>query len=1002
MTMKRTFFSFYAAFLLVLFCGWSNPSNATNYAMELPGVSGAASNINISGVKLSTLPYTMEAWIKIAERPAQYAGLIYHRTSASIGAGVQFAANWQMNNTPNSLRVNNNISGDYGLISDTITLNEWHHFAVVVTETGRTCYVDGSKSAQSIAIAPYDFSVDNLWIGRDSANATNDNRAFKGLIDEVRIWNVAKTATELANDKYRTLTGSETGLVGYWNFNDSAAVATDLSANARHGYITGGTYVRATPTELMNALSNLTLGELTQVMDNLTLPTTADGGVTIRWASSNPAIIDTLGHVTRPEQYDATVKLTATLNIVVGSETYTFTKKFTATVKALMDAAMQVAKWDFATDHITLNSGAINVLDASESGFTATLKNDATIRTIGSSEKFNVLDLGNGTGYLDLGTEIGKAIYSLSNYTIFGYFRVGNEYSDLNSAGNIFWTFSNSADIAAEKNGYMMGSLKSQTQNISKVNNTVGNQTLGANTNASQGAWHNMAYTQSDETGTLYIDGSVVATGTITNTPATALYQAGRTGTLFNWLGRSPYASDSYLRKTLLYDFEVWRDAMTSDDLNMEIGIGDVLDKLNAAYAEDTNYVDPSLTTEKEALTLDNLTALTSDVTLPSKGTVDNTISILWKSSHPTIISDAGVVSRPDYYPFAVTLTATLFKNGQTITKTFPATVLAKTGSEFAGSLLVKYDFETVTNDTIVTDAAEKHFTGIVKAPANVKTIGLTMPYKVLDLANGTGYFDMGAEMGKALIHLTDYTTSVYYRVDTVYKSLGTAGNFLYTFSNSTNSTADMNGNIFCGLNNQTVDITPKYWAASSGAQGVSVGSAALTGSWHNMTYVQKADTGYIYVDGIMVASDTITNKPTCLLQPGLLGTPCNWIGRSCYSGDVYLRNTLVYDFRLYSRALSEEEIQTSVLKVGETVNGLEAAYAETPVVKLREQNKASIEVCASNGIIRISGLNGTEKISLYDLAGRQVRVISPDEINVKAGLYLLKVDQTVKKVFVR
>jgi hypothetical protein len=46
-----------------------------------------------------------------------------------------------------------------------------------------------------------------MWIGRDSANDVNDNRAFKGLIDEVRIWNVAKTAQELEDAKYLTLTG---------------------------------------------------------------------------------------------------------------------------------------------------------------------------------------------------------------------------------------------------------------------------------------------------------------------------------------------------------------------------------------------------------------------------------------------------------------------------------------------------------------------------------------------------------------------------------------------------------------------------------------------------------------------------------------------------------------------------------------------------------------------------------------------------------------------------
>jgi hypothetical protein len=62
----------------------------------------------------------MEMWVYINTRQVQYAGLIYHRHDASINSGVQFAANWQMNNTPNAIRTNNNTSG-YGLLSDTLT-----------------------------------------------------------------------------------------------------------------------------------------------------------------------------------------------------------------------------------------------------------------------------------------------------------------------------------------------------------------------------------------------------------------------------------------------------------------------------------------------------------------------------------------------------------------------------------------------------------------------------------------------------------------------------------------------------------------------------------------------------------------------------------------------------------------------------------------------------------------------------------------------------------------
>jgi hypothetical protein len=982
--------------------------NATNYAMSLPGgdgttISGALSNIDISGVPLNSLPYTMEMWIKIAEKQVQYAGLIYHRYDASINSGVQFAASWQMGATPNAIRINNNTTG-YGLISDTVTLNNWHHIAIVVTESSRTCYVDGHKTTQNVTIPVYDFSGGRMWIGRDSANATNDNRAFKGLIDEVRIWNVARTEKELTDNKYLTLTGSEPGLVGYWNFNDSASVATDLSSSANHGIITGGKYVRATPTELMTALGNLSLGDISQVTENLTLPKTAAGGVTISWTSSNPAVVDTFGVIHRPQSYDATVKLTATLYQTQNGVTYTFTKSFTVVVKSLFEASLQVADWNFAAENISLQNGSIKVKDASENAFSATLMNEASIRTIGSTEKFNVLDLGNGKGYLDMGTDIGKAIYSLNNYTICGYFRVDDDYANLNNAGNIYWTFSNTADASNIKTGYMIGSLKSQSLSITNANNTIGNQSVGIDSNAVLGSWHHIAYTQNGEVGTIYIDGIQRATGPVSNLPSLTLPQTGITGTLYNWLGRSPYTSDSYLNKTLLYDFQIWRDAMSSDDLLFDMGVPGTVEKLNNAYNENSSYILPELATERDALTLGNISALTSNLTLPSKGSIDKTISILWKSNRTDIISASGVVTRPDYFPMNVTLTATLFKNGQTVTKDFIATVTEKAGTSFTGDLLLKYDFSNVS-DTVVTDMAEKHFKGVLKNDATIRTIGESVKYKVLDLGDSIGYFNMGTEAGKLMYHLNNYTISTYYRVDTSYHALGTAGNFLYTFSNSANSGTDQNGYLFAGLNAQSYIITPGYWSAASGQQGISVGTAPITGTWHNMTFVQKADTGYLYVDGVVVASDTITNKPsTALPKDNRTGTLYNWIGRSNYTGDAYLRNTLVYDFRLYKTALNDEQIQTTVLNVGATINALENAYMENPnnSVSVKSAENKSIKIYSTANGIRINGLTGKEKVSLFDISGRRIHITDPSEIIINRGIYLVKVDNNVSKVFVR
>ncbi len=73
----------------------------------------------------------------------------------------------------------------------------------------------------------------SIGAGRQNGSTT---AAFDGLIDEVRIWNVARTQAQIRDNMCRQLTGTETGLVGYWNMNEGTGnTVNDLTPNANHG-----------------------------------------------------------------------------------------------------------------------------------------------------------------------------------------------------------------------------------------------------------------------------------------------------------------------------------------------------------------------------------------------------------------------------------------------------------------------------------------------------------------------------------------------------------------------------------------------------------------------------------------------------------------------------------------------------------------------------------------------------------------------------------------------
>jgi hypothetical protein len=771
--------------------------------------------------------------------------------------------------------------------------------------------------------------------------------------------------------------------------------------------------LKGTPPELIKQYNALNIaGDLTNVSANVILPTVmGTNGVTVKWASSNNAVVDTLGNVTVPSKYEAIVKLTATLSLKVDATTYTLQKFYTLTVPPLNPADEEIAKWDFISSNIAISNGVTTVKDEFANGFVGTVKNDASIKTIGAptSTQYNVLDLGNGTGYFDMGTAIGDQIYTLTDYTMSAYFRISSDYTDLNTNGNFIWTFSNSVDSPTDQNGYIIGSLKNQSQNCTSGYYALGDQYIGKGTNAPKAAaaasakngWHHICYSQAGTVGTVFLDGVSVATGTMANPPSLTLPHTGFTGTPFNWLGRSCYPTDAYLKKTLIYGFSLYRTAFTAENIVNYFDVPTVISNLNNAYAEDSDYKSPSLANEVAALTLPDLSAVKADITLPSKGTLDTGIDIVWKSNHPELISSTGAVTRPDYYDFDVTLTATLSKNGQTATKTFPATIKVKDGTAFTNDLLVKYDFASanITNDSIVKDAAEKHFTGIIKNDAKIRTMGVTNKFNVLALGDSIGYFDMGTEIGKVIVHLKNYTFGAYYRVDADNTKLNDNGNFLFCFANSANSGTDANGYLFMGLKNQNTLISPRYWDSET---SVSMQTKAPTGGWHHMAYTQSDTIGTLYIDGQVAASGTMKMLPTAaLIKDGLLGTSFNCIGRSCYVGDDYLRKTLVSDFRLYGRALTSLEIGNTEMNAISTISDLDAAYSEG-FNAVKSILDSPYKVTSTIGKIQIIGLSGNEKIALFDITGRQLQINTPKNIPAKAGVYIVKIDNYSTKVVVR
>lgn len=172
--------------------------------------------------------FTVEAWIKADANQIDIPRILSHRSQVSGKDGFVFGLKFD-----GKLMIQ--LDGlTYTSTSSSLFDNTCHHLAVTRNSGLVTFYVDGV----SIGTVATNKSIDTdnpheMFIGNDDITNTE---GFTGEINDVRFWNVSRTATDIATYKDQTLIGTESGLIGNWNFDsDNGQTATDNSALLNDG-----------------------------------------------------------------------------------------------------------------------------------------------------------------------------------------------------------------------------------------------------------------------------------------------------------------------------------------------------------------------------------------------------------------------------------------------------------------------------------------------------------------------------------------------------------------------------------------------------------------------------------------------------------------------------------------------------------------------------------------------------------------------------------------------
>ena len=229
---------------ILLMTGFNMIAQQGGYALKFDGANDYVNCGNDASLQISGKAITMEAWIF----PKSFAtnlweNSIIEKTWASGwpdtygyvlrcgGSGILDVA------------FGNSTQGWFALSSDAnaLIINRWQHVAATYDGTNIKLYVNG-KLVKSVAETKSISATSNsfLAIGNNQHANTSDRRPFDGYLDEIRIWNIARTEAQIKTNMFKEI-GTHTNLKAYYQMSNGTGTSlTDNSGNANTGTLTNG------------------------------------------------------------------------------------------------------------------------------------------------------------------------------------------------------------------------------------------------------------------------------------------------------------------------------------------------------------------------------------------------------------------------------------------------------------------------------------------------------------------------------------------------------------------------------------------------------------------------------------------------------------------------------------------------------------------------------------------------------------------------------------------
>jgi hypothetical protein len=214
----------------------TTPQPSGDYALSFDGLNDYVDVANDASLNVSK-KFTIEFWLKTASPMQNYGRILekgswdeyymgFYSTSGKMSGALRVASG-------TSTRMDIPI----GPSKTIIAANNWYHFAATYDGSVAKLYVNGQLESSKPATASPRSLAGDLIIGAVK-RITGIESPLKGVLDELSIWNIARSNIEIFTALFVPLTGNEPGLVAYYNFNEGTGqVLGDLTTYHNDGLL---------------------------------------------------------------------------------------------------------------------------------------------------------------------------------------------------------------------------------------------------------------------------------------------------------------------------------------------------------------------------------------------------------------------------------------------------------------------------------------------------------------------------------------------------------------------------------------------------------------------------------------------------------------------------------------------------------------------------------------------------------------------------------------------